>query len=124
MRGQKVNFWMLRITLTILFCGTFLTSAQAGGVLERKGWWVVLGSFADPDLTSGNYKEIRSLHRAARRCNFSSFDDFSRKFTGFAPDFDVVVAGPYSREESQSALRRIRLCVPDAYVKFGRYLGE
>ena len=41
------------------------------------------------------------------------------------PRFDVVVVGPYrTRSEAERILGRLRPCVPDAYLKRGRYLGE
>jgi hypothetical protein len=115
---------MKRLMLTIAFCGGFLSGVQAAGLLGYEGWWVVLGSFADPDLTYDNNDEVQILRDNARRCNFNAFNDFSRKFVGFAPGYHVVVVGAYSRENSKSALRRIRPCIPGAYVKYGRYLGE
>ena len=43
----------------------------------------------------------------------------------FEEGYDVVVVGPYrTRQEADRVLARLRPCVPDAYLKRGRYLGE
>ncbi|WP_036285769.1 hypothetical protein [Methylocystis sp. ATCC 49242] len=111
--------------LTILFSSALIAQALAGGVERPEGWWVVLGSFANPDLSAAHDKEIRSLRSRAARCGVDPFNDFSNKFRGFAPRFDVVAVGAYkTRKSAQSVLHRVRACVPEAYIKFGRHLGE
>jgi hypothetical protein len=115
---------MIRLALMVAVYGALIPQAQAGGISRYEGWWVVLGSFADPDLRSGHQDDIRKLRRQAARCGVSAIDDFSQKFIGFAPGYDVVASGAYSRDRAQSVLLRVRPCVPEAYIKYGRYAGE
>ena len=88
-----------------------------------EGWWVVVGSLPDSGdaMTAGTER----ISNAARRCGFTTFSDFSAKFSGFAPGFHVFVIGAYGRKaDANAVLRLVRPCVPDAYLKRGRYAGE
>lgn len=88
-----------------------------------EGWWVVVGSFPDNGeaMTAGTER----VSQAAARCGFTTFSDFSAKFSGFAPGFHVFVIGAYPRRSDADAVRRlVRPCIPDAYLKRGRYAGE
>jgi len=116
---------MNRLVATIAFSVALIVPALGGGVLSPEGWWIVLGSFANPDLSATHDDEIRKLRNTAASCGTDPFNDFSNKFKGFSPGFDVVVVGAYrSRESAQSVLRRVRACVPGTYVKYGKHLGE
>lgn len=43
----------------------------------------------------------------------------------FRPGYNVFVVGPYHRQnDANAALTVAKGCVPDAYVKYGEYLGE
>lgn len=103
-----------------------LTSpALAGGVLRDTGWWVVLGSFPNYDFSVSREEDVEIARARAARCGIDPFNDFSNKFLGFAPGYDVVAVGAFADPKTARAvLRRVRACIPDAYVKFGRHLGE
>lgn len=116
---------MNKLIRTVALSFALTGPALAGGVLKPEGWWIVLGSFANPDLSETHDKEIRKLRSAAASCGIDPFNDFSNKFKGFSRGLDVVVVGAYrSRENAESVLRRVRPCVPGAYMKYGRHLGE
>ena len=82
------------------------------------GWWVVLATVpADTD--------VQQTVRDMEECGLHPFNDFSSKFAGFAPGFQVVVDGAYAtRSEAESVRSAASGCVPDAYVKWAQYLGE
>jgi hypothetical protein len=87
------------------------------------GWWIVLASFDQdsPDVDSA----VRRIGRRAAACGFDIFNDFSGKFENFRPGYIVAVVGAYSsRRAAQRDLPQVRACVADAFVKYGRYLGE
>jgi hypothetical protein len=82
------------------------------------GWWVVLA-------TAPENQDVSKTVRALKACGLRPFNDFSGKFAGFKPGLQVVVDGAYStRAEAESVKVAARQCVPDAYVKWARYLGE
>jgi hypothetical protein len=63
--------------------------------------------------------------RAAKRCGVIAEPDFSGKWTGFAPGFNVAVAGGYeTRREAIRVLKQVRRCVPSAYIRSGSYAGD
>jgi hypothetical protein len=87
------------------------------------GWWVIVGSF--PETSERMEADFERVNAAAGRCGFATFNDFSGKFEGFAPGYNVFVIGAYaSKADAEGVLRLVRPCVPDAYLKRGRYLGE
>ncbi|MBM0204067.1 hypothetical protein JNW90_13805 [Micromonospora sp. STR1s_5] len=97
-------------------------SAQAAP-LDR-GWWVVAGSFP---TTLGAHTATEARMAQLTRCGAQPFNDFSGKFEGFAQttEIEVVVLGPYqSRDRADTVRAQVSRCVPDAYVKWGRYYGE
>ena len=54
-----------------------------------------------------------------------TYRDYSSKFRGFARDFLVTVVGAYpTQAKAESALARLRLCVPKAYIRYGEYAGD
>ena len=117
--------YMTRLVLTIAFSSAFLARALAGSVEKPEGWWVVLASLANHDLSAVHDEEIKNLRVLAGRCGFQPFNDFSNKFRGFDPGFDVVALGAFkSRQAAESVRRRVSACVPGAYIKYGRHLGE
>jgi hypothetical protein len=109
-----------------LLCSVLLcTNAVAAGITRDTDWWVVLGSFPDPDLSAPQEAKIASVRGMAARCGFDPFNDFSNKFRGFTPGYDVVVVGAFaSKSKARAALDAVRRCVPGAYIKFGKHLGE
>ena len=108
-----------------LLLSLFCFVAQAAAIELNQGWWVVLGSFADPDLSSPQEEKIARVRAQAARCGFAAFNDFSNKFLGFAPGYDVVVLGAFpSKSRAEAVLNAVKPCVPGAYVKFARHAGE
>ena len=88
------------------------------------GWWVVMGGFKE-NAANRDASEARVRNTAAN-CGVEAFNDFSNKFVGFAPGLTVVVSmGAYtSKAKAQAALAQVKPCIPDAYVKKARYVGE
>ena len=85
---------------------------------QDAGWWVVLATVpADTD--------VQASVQEFENCGLRPFNDFSSKFDGFKPGFQVVVDGAYAtRSEAESVRSAASGCAPDAYVKWARYLGE
>ena len=82
------------------------------------GWWVVLA-------TTPADQDVQPIVQDMERCGLRPFNDFSSKFAGFRPGFQVVVDGAYAtRSEAESVRSRASQCAPDAYVKRAHYLGE
>lgn len=85
--------------------------------------WIVAGSFRNQGYADFQTDAVRKASAAVERCGLRAFNDFSGKF-GFAEGYDVVVVGPYkTRREANATLIRLKSCVPDAYIKQGRYNG-
>ena len=113
---------MLPLRLLALILIVLIPSAAMGQ--QASGWWVVIGSFP-AENTAAMVTEVREVSAAAARCGLQSFNDFSSKFRGFRPGFNVFVVGPYrSRADADATATVARRCLPDAYVKYGEYLGE
>ena len=106
------------LTLALLAVGTVANAA------EGAGWYVVLGSFPE-DNTARMAGDAQRLSTTMAKCGLNTFNDFSGKFRGFRPGYNVFVVGPYHRQnDANAALTVAKGCVPDAYVKYGEYLGE
>ena len=88
------------------------------------GWWVVMAGFKE-NAPNRDASEAKVRNQAAR-CGVEAFNDFSNKFSGFAPGLTVVVSmGAYtSKAQAEIAAEAVRPCIPDAYVKKARYAGE
>jgi hypothetical protein len=100
-------------------------AAATQGATPAGPYWIVAGSFANPDTTRVQYEAVRHAAAAVARCGLAPFNDFSGKFIGFSAGFDVVVVGGYpSRMAAEADLARLRPCVPTAYVRRGTYAGE
>ncbi len=108
-----------------LFGGAaLLAAAVLPATALDEGVWIVAGSFRNPDYANFQTEAVARATASVKRCGLQPFNDFSGKF-GFAEGFDVVVVGPFrGRGEAERILDRLRPCVPDAYLKRGRYLGE
>lgn len=99
-----------------------LESAQTTPLYD--GWWVVIASpsLDQPARQDGDRARITA---AAQWCGVAPFYDFSSKFKGFAPGSMAYVVGAYAtRARAQRMAAHLRPCFPDAYVKYGRHLGE
>ncbi|MCC2098820.1 MAG: SPOR domain-containing protein [Hyphomicrobiales bacterium] len=89
-----------------------------------RGWWVVVGAFPT-EPPQRQRADVMRMNAAAGRCSLRLFNDFSGKFRGFNPGVNVFVIGAYaSRARAQAMQTLARPCFPDAYVKYGEYLGE
>ncbi|MGU3404551.1 SPOR domain-containing protein [Methylobacterium brachiatum] len=109
---------------TALLVVAGLQAAATPALALDEGIWVVAGSFRNVDNANFQTEAVARATAAVKRCGLQPFNDFSGKF-GFAEGYDVVVVGPYrTRPEADRILGRLRPCVPDAYLKRGRYLGE
>lgn len=107
-------------------CAAIIAFAPAPALAQQvdDGWWVVVGSFPEA-AESSMQRDHERVNEAAGRCGFTTFNDFSGKFTGFRPGYNVFVIGAYaSKSDADAVLRLVRPCMLDAYLKQGRYLGE
>jgi hypothetical protein len=120
------SFNLRKFAFALSFPAMLLRAEAGAAGLERDaGWWVVLGSFSNPDLSAPQEQKIANARAAAARCGFDAFNDFSNKFRGFATGYDVVVLGAFPSEaKAWTALDAVKRCIPGAYIKFGRHLGE
>jgi hypothetical protein len=111
--------WRMFLGLTLFLSATGLVVAQ-----QPSGWWVVIASFS-AEKTLAMAAEFEQVNAAAARCGLRAFNDFSAKFRGFRPGYNVFVIGPYpSRRAAIDALTVTKRCVPGAYLKYGEYFGE
>ncbi|PLX37573.1 MAG: SPOR domain-containing protein [Hyphomicrobiales bacterium] len=114
-----------RLAIAGLAAGfALLAGATANAQQLDEGWWIVLGSFPT-EPWERQASDLETMHLKARPCRLEPFNDFSAKFEGFRPGYNVFVVGAYaSKGEAQNKLLMVRSCFADAYVKYGRYLGE
>lgn len=99
-------------------------SAIQNAQVPNTGWWVVVGTFpTEPSARqSADFARMQSL---GARCNLMPFNDFSGKFRGFTPDYNVFVLGAYeSKTTATDMLKLAQVCYPDAFIKYAEYLGE
>jgi cell division septation protein DedD len=92
------------------------------------GWWVILGSFNVGEADSATTLIASSVRRAggaAQRCGLGAFNDFSSKFSGFAPGYMVVVVGPFAdKVDAARSQQQVKGCVSGTYVKYAQHLEE
>ncbi len=89
-----------------------------------KGWWVIVASFPTEPYQRMQ-SDSEAVRAAAARCGVKTFNDFSGKFRGFAPGYNVFVLGAYpSKTHANDIANAVRRCFEGAYVKYGEYLGE
>lgn len=93
---------------------------------QDKGWWVILANFEICGSEACNSREHRAqIERQAQKCQFKIFNDFSMKFSGFSPGYEVyVVDDVFTTTKAKTALKKIKKCFPDAYIKYSHYSGE
>lgn len=114
--------WLRATVLGLLLLGL---APAARAATPAGPYWIVAGSFSDPDYTQVQYEAVRRAAAAVARCGLEAFNDFSGKFIGFSEGFDVVVVGGYkTRAAAEADLARLRPCVPTAYIRKGTYAGE
>lgn len=114
---------MLRPLLAALLFILAMAPLPASAELDD-GWWVIVATYplTPPERQQGDVERTEAL---AARCHAETFNDFSAKFKGFAPGYNVFVVGAFAtRGEADRKLATLRPCFPDAYVKRARYLGE
>ncbi len=106
-----------RYTFIVSVCLASLSSVAVSQ--ESKGYWIVVHSGKNSD----NATAIRSK---ADRCGIRLFNDFSDKFSGFRSGYQVFVVEPSAptRATAEAKLNQIKICFPEAYIKYGSYLGE
>lgn len=113
-----------RLGAGLILCAGLQACLGLPAAALDEGLWVVAGSFRNPDYADFQTDAVRRATAAVKRCGLQPFNDFSGKF-GFAEGYDVVVVGPFrGSPQAERVLARLRPCVPDAYLKPGRYLGE
>lgn len=100
-----------------------VAQAEDGGDLPSEGWWIVL---AARPTDGSSAPSDPAFDDRVRACGVDPFGDFSAKFAGFAPGVVVVVhMVPFpTKAAAAPMLKAARRCVPDAYLKWGRYAGE
>jgi len=100
-----------------------LAQDEAVEDLPSEGWWIVL---AARPTDGSSAPSDRAFDDRARACGLDPFGDFSAKFEGFSPGVVVVVhMVPFpTKAAAAPMLEAARACVPDAYLKWGRYAGE
>jgi hypothetical protein len=117
---MKLSFAFLLST----FASCALFPSLSGAQPPSKGWWVVIASMPanEPHRMLDDFNYFTA---AAQRCGFKSYNDFSDKFLGFRPGYNVFVVGPYpSRAGAERVRAELRSCISSSYVKYGEYLGE
>jgi hypothetical protein len=101
-----------------------LALVTAAHAAERAGWYVVVGSFPE-DATARMAGDMQRISATMAKCGLTTFNGFSGKFRGFRTGYNVFVVGPYVlQNDANAALTVAKRCVPDAYIKYGEYLGE
>ncbi|MHC2019990.1 hypothetical protein [Methylobacterium sp. CM6247] len=112
-----------------LACGNNDKTSSVAKLDQRQdnnsGWWVVLSTGSDSPHRHENGGDW--VDRIARKCGIRTFNDFSAKFVGFKPGYNVFVllGSPYGSKQLADKNRElVKQCFPGSYVKFGQYLGE
>lgn len=124
---QFARAWRSKCAVRALSLGLLcLVSSTVSNAATPTGpYWIVAGSFANPDYTRVQVEAVRRASSDVARCGLEPFSDFSVKFIGFGEGFDVVVVGGYAtRAAAETDLARLRPCVPTAYIRKGTYAGE
>jgi hypothetical protein len=112
----------LLLTVALASVAT-LASSAADAQQSSTGWWVIVGSH--PTTDAAMTRDYSQVAETLRPCGLRAFNDVSEKFLGFRGGYNVFVLGAYpARAEAEAVAVAARRCVPDAYVKYGQYLGE
>ena len=114
----KFTFLIYLIIMTI--------NNSALATTQDKDWWIILANFKICGSEACNSREHRAqIERQAQKCQFKIFNDFSMKFSGFSPGYEVyVVDEVFTKHKAQIALKNVKNCFPNAYIKHGIYIGE
>ncbi|MBE2278000.1 MAG: hypothetical protein IAE87_17090 [Rhodobacteraceae bacterium] len=94
--------------------------------------WFVIVSYVDHppfEWADAALDRARYLDTALAPCGYSAWSDFVGKFDGFNPNgrgtvFIADAVPNLSKSQAEHVLGQVRPCVPDAYIKRGRYFGE
>lgn len=101
-----------------------LPSVKETASERAEGWWIIVGTFpTDPwQRQKIDFERMQSI---AASCNLPIFNDLSAKFRGFTPGYNVFAIGAFeSKSIANDNLQQVMICIPDAYVKYGEYMGE
>jgi hypothetical protein len=114
---------MLAAMAAALLAAPAVAQEDPGVDLPDEGWWVVVRTVPDDPAA---WDDTTAFADKVRACGIDAFGDFSAKFTNFRPGFVATVhMVPFTdKSEALAMLERAKRCVPDAYVKYGRYAGE
>ncbi|WP_345820524.1 hypothetical protein ABC766_00385 [Methylobacterium fujisawaense] len=94
---------------------------RVGGI---SGPWVVTEILTDQNTGHGGNLSDRT-YLAARRCGLDVSVYPSEQFGGLEAGLTIVGVGPYTRDTAaESDLRRVRRCVPKAYIRRLLHFGE
>lgn len=109
MAGRCMYSFLAATALSVLATISFPEPAQAG-----RGYFVIVSS-----VPVGGRFDVQSA-RATRDCGYVVDEATTYRGSGFRPGYNVLFLGPYpSSRHASRVLRRVRYCVPDAYVKWG-----
>jgi hypothetical protein len=98
-------------SMALALVGLCLSSVPSRAI---GGYMVIVSS-----TKSGSSFDGRSA-AAAADCGVETAEAQTHAGSGFRPGLTILFSGPYSsRSLAEAALRRVRPCVPDAYVKPG-----
>ncbi len=110
-----------KIAFLLCLLGIAAAAIPSAAADLDKGWWIIVGSFPTEPLRN----DFDRMEATAARCGIRIFNDFSSKFRGFAPGYNVFVIGAFaSRGEAEHHMRIARQCFAGAYLKYGEYAGE
>ena len=124
--SEQIRLTAKRLSIVFaVICLAMIYAISPAPAYERaKGWWIIVGTFpTEPwQRQKTDYEWVQA--RAAP-CGLRTFNDFSGKFRGFRPGYNVFVVGAFATKPIANVkLRHAKKCFPDAYVKYGEHLGE
>jgi hypothetical protein len=69
--------------------------------------------------------DFERVNAEAALCSVQPFNDLSNKFRGFRPGYNVFVVGAFASHAQADRVRKaVTQCFPDAYIRYGKHLGE
>jgi len=80
-RGRR---WRIGVRGPMLALLGLVSCAASSAATPTGPYWIVAGSFADPDYTQVQSDAVRRASADVARCGLEPFNDFSGKFVGFA----------------------------------------
>ena len=125
--GQAYKFFEMICRFSITLVAILLSICTTASASELdSNWWIILANFKICGSEACNSREHRAqIERQAQKCQLKIFNDFSMKFSGFSPGYEVYVVDEiFTLAKAQRALKNIKKCFPEAYIKYGDYSGE